>query len=414
MTLKDLQNLSKQKKQVLLLYSTTIVGVLLGVISSIVNTRFITPDIYGDVRYVQNILNFSSSLLLFGFFQSGSRLLAIAKDKEESSQIKGCLVIILMITALIQMAICFGCSVFNLEKDNISYLFLLSIPVCYSPLLLNYMNTTAQGDNQIGKLALARLIPALIYVPTAYVIYRFTGANASKMILLQWGCATIVLTIIIISTRPSFTKLKENWVKVKQENKVYGSQLYIGSLVMVATNYIAGITLGMFNSNNTEVGFYTLALTITTPLSTLPAIIGTTYFKRFATQPKIPSNVLKATLLLTISSCVLFILIIKPLVEILYPTTYASVGTYAIILSIGFSMHGFGDMINRYLGSHSQGKSIRNASIANGIFKIFGFTGLVYLFDIYGALSTIIICDAIYLAILLYYYKKFISQPVDI
>ena len=49
----------------------------------------------------------------------------------------------------------------------------------------------------------------------------------------------------------------------------------------------------MFNEDNTEVGFYTLALTVTTPLSTLPAIIGTTYFKQFATQPRIPSKVLK-------------------------------------------------------------------------------------------------------------------------
>ena len=46
---------------------------------------------------------------------------------------------------------------------------------------------------------------------------------------------------------------------------------------MVASNYLAGITLGVFNEDNTEVGFYTLALTVTTPLSTLPAIIGTTY-----------------------------------------------------------------------------------------------------------------------------------------
>ncbi len=62
---------------------------------------------------------------------------------------------------------------------------------------------------------------------------------------------------------------------------------------MVASNYLAGITLGVFNEDNTEVGFYTLALTVTTPLSTLPAIIGTTYFKQFATQPCIPSKVLK-------------------------------------------------------------------------------------------------------------------------
>lgn len=49
-----------------------------------------------------------------------------------------------------------------------------------------------------------------------------------------------------------------------------------------------------------------------------------------------------------------------------------------IWLSVGFSIHGFGDMINRYLGSHGQGVSIRNSSISNGVFKLFGYTVLVY------------------------------------
>ena len=86
---------------------------------------------------------------------------------------------------------------------------------------------------------------------------------------------------------------------------------------MVASNYLAGITLGVFNEDNTEVGFYTLALTVTTPLSTLPAIIGTTYFKQLATQPRIPSKVLKNSILLTVGTCILFILLIKPLIAFL-------------------------------------------------------------------------------------------------
>ena len=168
----------------------------------------------------------------------------------------------------------------------------------------------------------------------------------------------------------------------------------------------------MFNQNNTEVGFYTLALTVTSPLATLPAIIGTTYFKEFSRQAQIPKKVMRATLLLTLVSCVLFIILIKPVVGFLYPKQYSSVGLYAIILSVGYSMHGFGDMINRYLGSHGEGRSIRNASIANGIFKVFGFTVLVYFFNVYGALITIVACDAIYMCTLIYYYRGIVKDKI--
>ena len=67
---------SKTKEQVILLYSTSIIGLFLGIIVSVLNTRYLSPIEYGDVRYVQNIINFVSSLLLVGFFTSGSRLLA--------------------------------------------------------------------------------------------------------------------------------------------------------------------------------------------------------------------------------------------------------------------------------------------------------------------------------------------------
>lgn len=180
---------------------------------------------------------------------------------------------------------------------------------------------------------------------------------------------------------------------------------------MVATNYIAGISLGYFNADNSEVGFYTLALTVTMPLQMLPSIIGTTYFKEFATQDRIPSKVMQTTIWLTIFSCILFALFIKPLVLYLYSERYAAVGNYAIVLAIGFCMHGFGDMINRYLGSHGKGKCIRNASIANGAFKVVGYTILVYYLNTMGALITTVICDAIYLITLLYYYRIFINNP---
>lgn len=403
-------NLTKQRGQVVLLYITTLVGVFLGVISSIVNTHYVNPSVYGDVRYVQNIINFISSLLLLGYFQSGSRLLALARDKEESRQIKGCMVLVLIITSFILMISCLVCGFIHEDKKGLDSLFWISVPVCISPLLLNYVNTTAQGDNQISRISIARLVPSLIYVPVAFLLYKYTGATSTKMILLQWGIATIVLIGIIWSTHPQFKDISKVWKKLIKENKEYGVQLYVGSLVMVATNYLAGISLGAFNADNSEVGFYTLALTVTTPLQSLPSIIGTTYFKQFAKQDRIPLKVMKATVVLTVSSCLLFALCIKPLVYYLYSERYAQVGTYAIILALGFSMHGFGDMLNRYLGSHGKGKYIRNASIANGVFKVIGYTVLVYFFNTMGALVTTVICDAIYMICLLFYYRRFTSN----
>lgn len=409
--------LNKQNKQVVLLYISTLLGVLLGVLSSIINTRALDPVSYGDVRYIQNIITFIASLLLFGYFFSGSRLLALSNDEKRSREIRGCMIAILLCAAVILVTAIIICYFLHYSTPSVAILFIISLPVCLNPLLTNYVNTTAQGDNHIVRLSIARLVPAFIYVPVAYWFYKTYGATSARMILLQWGIHTAVLVLIIFSTHPSFTNLKATFQDLTRENKDYGLQLYYGSLVMVATNYIAGITLGIFNEDNTNVGFYTLALTVTHPLAMLPAIIGTTYFKKFATLDRIPPKVLKVTIWMTGGSCFLFVLLIQPLVKFLYTETYAMVGVYASWLAVGFCIHGIGDMINRYLGSHGQGRSIRNSSIINGIFKIFGFTVLVYFFDIAGALFTNVLCSTIYCVILVYYYRKFVRkeavQPVS-
>ena len=166
-------SISKNNKQVVTLFLSTIIGVLLGVLSSVINTRSIEAADYGDVRYVQNLINLFSCLFLLGFFVSGSRLLAISKEKEDSQCIKGVMVRYLCVTIVMMaliLIILYIVHLFYSPKFNAS-LFLLSIPVCAQPLMLNYINTTAQGDNQINQIAVARLLPALLYVVVAFFLY---------------------------------------------------------------------------------------------------------------------------------------------------------------------------------------------------------------------------------------------------
>lgn len=382
-------------------------GLFVGVLSSIINTNFIDPIDYGDVRYVQNILNFVTTIVLFGYFQSGSRLLALSDSVEYSRRIKGVMVIILIICLFFLMISCVIGALIPTKKESIPFLFLVSIPICGNMLFFNYINTTAQGDNQISKISVIRILPGLLYLPLAYLLYSTWGATSTRMILLQWGIGSLIGICVIISTKPLFKDMRPIWRELSSENRKYGKQLYIGSLVMVATNYLAGIFIGAYNIDNSQVGFYTLALTISTPLMQLPSIIGTTYFKKFAKEVRIPKKVLNTTLVLSLLSCLLFIIIIKPLVLFLYNEKYAIVGSYASWLAIGYTLHGLGDLFNRYLGSHGRGKEIRNASIANGIIKILGYSILIYFFNTKGALITTVACSCIYAGCIYYYYTKF-------
>ena len=171
-----------------------------------------------------------------------------------------------------------------------------------------------------------------------------------------------------------------------------------------------GITLGIYNADNVDVGFYTLALTVATPLSMLPSIIGTTYFKRFAVSNQISNKIMLGTIILTIVSCVVFVMIINPVVRILYDESYSPVAYYASFLAIGTSIHGLGDMVNRFLGAHGQGKYLRNGAFMSGAILLIGSFGFVFLWGIGGAILSRILSSVVFCGSMIYYYIQFTQK----
>lgn len=404
----------KIKRQVILLYSTSLLGVLVGVGVSVLNTRSLSVADYGDVRYVNNIINFVCSLLLLGYFVSGSRLLALSSDRGRSRKIYAALIVILCGAIILDMMAMLGCYFVHTKwlNPNVANLFLLAIPVCSAPLLLNFINTSFQGDNRIGAIAWARLFPSLLYLVVGFLIYQMYGASTSMMLLLQNGVAIIIYVLLIASTKPIFQGVRESILDLHKENKQYGFHVYTGSVAAISLSYLAGITLGIFNEDNTLVGFYTLALTITTPLSMLPSIVGTVFFKHFASENKIDRQVLIITLFLSAITLIVFVILIHPLVDILYDETYSSVAGIASFLAIGMTFHGLGDMFNRFLGAHGKGEWLRNGAVLCGFVMVTGNVILVYFWGINGAVLTKILSSAIYTFSMVHYYYRFKKQEL--
>ncbi len=406
--------ISEKKKQILILYGSTIIGVLLGVISSVINTRNLSPEKFGDVRYIQNLISFISSILLFGYLTSGSRLLALSKDEEYSRKIRGAIVSIVFFTIALLSLSMFCLYMYSLINgaNNLSPLYLASVFLGGNVILLNYINTSSQGDNHIVRIAISRLLPTLVYIVVAILVYRRITATPLLMLCLYNGIAVFVLGVIIYSTKPDFRNIKVSLKLLNEENKKYGRQVYIGSLAGVSTSYIAGITLSHFCLDNTNVGFYTLALTIATPLSLLPSIIGTTYFRQFANQNRIGNKIIFSSVFMTVVTLVVFVILIDYIVQLLYDETYKSVSIYASYLAVATSLHGMGDMFNRFLGSHGLGKYLRNGAFVCGFIKILGSILLIYYFQIWGAIATVIMADFAYFLMMVKYYRLFVKKTI--
>ena len=401
--------MASNKSNTIILYISSFISVIIGVGTSVLNTHSLTVTEYGDVRYINNFISFFSSIFLFGFFISGARLLAITKDKTHRREINGIMIIMLGIASIMTCLAMSFCYVFHLysSKIQLANLFLISVPICSSQLMLNYINNTFQGENRIINLSIARCIPGLLYLLLGYIIYQNISASSSLMLLLQNGILLVVNIANILYTKPSFNNLGPRFRELWEENKRYGIQVYLGSMFAVSFSYLAGIFLGIFGDDNSDVGFFMLATTIVTPLTILPAIVGTSYFREFASVDKINNKLLRGTVILSVVSFLGFILLVYPVVYILYDDSYSTVASIAIFLSFGSISHGVGDMFNRFLGAHGMGKSLRNGAIICGAILLSGNIILVYFWGTTGAILTRVLASLSYLLSMIYYYLSF-------
>jgi O-antigen/teichoic acid export membrane protein len=260
-----------------------------------------------------------------------------------------------------------------------------------------------QGDYRIYTLSFHRLAPKVLNILILLAFYAFFRYKLLLNLEIFLISMAVPIIAILFWLKPTFTNFTHNSRLLWKENKTYGNPVYIGAITGLASAQIAGFTLSYY-LDNVNVGFFALAITSTTPLAMLPVAFGTTLFRDFVTLPSIPRKVSLYTVLMGLSTLILFLLVIKFLILWLYPAEFSPVIGLCYVTAIGSTLHGFGDFINRFISAKGKGKLLRNSNFILCIVNVGGYVGLVYLWGTNGAAITKLIAGAVYLLTMLYYY----------
>jgi O-antigen/teichoic acid export membrane protein len=409
----ELKGLFKKRKskQVGSLYSSMILGTIVGVGVSVVNTRFLGPQQYGDLKFLQTLFTFVVTFLTLGLFVSGSRLLAIDKNETIKRGLTGNLLILAAAISVLLVVIFF---VFSFYEERLFNNELGATIRIFSPLLFVFpfkicLENIMQGDNRIYELSLFRVFPQVFYLIGAISFNFFVPLSLFSALLIQMGMLALIIVVFIIKFKPKLGDIKKNISLIWQENKIYGFPVYVGSLANVATGHLGGLSIGYF-IDNVNVGYYALALVTATPLAMIPGAVGTTLFKDFANRSTMPRKATAITFVLSIGTLVILLIVIEKVILLLYSEKYIAAVPLAYLVSIGAVFHGLGDYYNRFLGAQGRGKDLRNSAFVQGLWNVLGFTVLVYFLGVKGAAITKCFSGIIYFAAIFIYYKKFIRK----
>lgn len=403
-------------RQAFALSAVNVISVPLSIVSSIIITRFLGPSAYGDFKFLINIFNLSIIIFSFGFFQAGNRALVLNYDPYKTKEYYGVELVILCILFTIMAIFLLGYAFFdnNIYEKGLRNILIYLIPFSWVFLLVQYFEVLFQADNKIKLLAISRLYPRLGFFIAVLIIYFafFNYAGDKLIILLGLFLSTQILVFIyiILKINPSFNNFKIRIREIFSYNKSFGFNVYLGSLSAVGFSQLTGILISYFSKDNSGVGYFSLAATIAAPLSFIPNVIATTHYKDFSINTSIPRKLMIITVIISCTALLFTILLVSPFIKYFYGPAFYPVISLTYFVSFGVILSGFADFINRFLGSHGKGKSLRNSSLIVGFCTMTFNLTLIPRFGESGAAYTLFFSGMIYVLFMYWYYSKLVIE----
>ena len=399
-------------RQVISLLSVNVIVIPLSVVSSMIITRFLGPVAYGDYKFLLNLFSLAVVIFSFGYFQAGNRALVLNNDIQKAKEIYGAELIITAILFLIMTA--FLCAYalvdHNIIEKGLRKTLLLLIPFSWVFLLVKYFEVLFQADNKIKLLAKSRLYPQLGYFTSILIIYLFIfhySGNKLAIIMAAYLLTQILaFSYIIYVINPSFKNLKRRIKEILVYNRSYGFNVYLGSVLAVGFSQLTGLLISYFASDNSGVGYFSLATTIAGPLSFIPNVIATTHYKDFSTSKQVPRKLFMTTIIVSGAALILCWLLVKPFIKYFYTPEFSPVIPLTYIVSIGIILNGVADFFNRFLGSHGKGKALRNSAFIVGFCLMIFNILLIPRFGETGAAWTLLLSGVVYFISIYWYYRK--------
>jgi O-antigen/teichoic acid export membrane protein len=403
---------NERVRQVLSLFSVNIIVIPISFISNIIITRYLGAVAFGDFKFISNVFYFCSIVLNFGLFHAANRALVLNSDKQKSKEYYGAMLVVVGLLYLIISAILVGYAYLdpNIQSKGLRSSLLWVLPFSWTFLVSFYFETMFQADNRIELLAKSRLYPRIAFFLSVVAIYFFFKNFKGSRLGLIWisFLSTQIVSYFYIVTKvgPSLRNLKVRLQELWKFNKEYGFHVYSGALFDNGFVHLGGLLISYFGFDNAGVGFFALALTISDPLNFIPNVIATTHFREFAQRESISRKLILITIGLSLAGLLTTWVLVGPFIKFFYTANFTPVITLTYLVSIGVLLNGFGDFFNLFLGSHGQGKALRNSALIVGVLILILNVTLIPAFLEKGAAYVRICAGFSYLAIMYFFYRR--------
>lgn len=395
--------------QTIALFGSQIFIILIGIAVKSIQTNALGKDDYGTYAFLISITTFTALFLRLGFFSSLQVILPGIKDSDKRNQFIGSgFLIILGLGFLLSLFVFFfSFIVDDLFDSNVGkYLFYFA-PLCFVIPFRHYLMMVATGINKFQSLINFDLISKSLYIVLLFILWKSSNLDLWSVIFFNLFTTLIGFIIVFPSLKPSFKHIKSRVDIIWEKNKSYGFHFYLGNAANLSTYRIDEFLIVAY-IDTTHLGYYTLACAICSPMALMSQSLSNALFKRFASEDRIPKEVILLNTLWLIACIIGIYFIGSFVVEILFGKDFSKIATYLLPLSFAYFFQGMYQPYS-FLTAKEMGKEIRNVAFIEATFNIFGNFILIPLFGVFGAIISSIIAKFVHWIGKIFYYRKYLK-----
>ncbi len=397
-------------KQVLMLFGSNILLIIIGFGIKKIQTQELGEINYGEYAFFIAFINFIVLFFRFGFFVSIQNLLALNNNPIREKKILGLGFIIALINGFVFSLFLWLSSFFINDIFHTSAGDLLR---SFAPLTIIFpfqflFNAYGSGTNKIKLNAWYNILPKFLFIFFLLFCLLFKSIDLKNVILLNLISTLIIITFYFFKLKPIFSSLKKYWNIIWIKNKKYGFHYYKGAITNQTTYKLDGLFLSAF-FNTSLLGFYSLALLITSPMLSLSDSISKSMFKKYAGLQKIPKEVFVINTIWLLGCMLFFYLFSEFLVQLLFGTDFIEVAEYTFYLTFVLFFHGLSKPF-AFLAAKSKGKELKKVSYLEAFFNITGNIILIPIYGIKGAILASLLAKIANFIYIRYFYKQYLKS----
>lgn len=348
-----------------LYFAALLTNALLGIVVYGLLTRVLSVTAFGTYAFITAFFVFTTMFFDFGIAPAGKRLVAMTGEEGPLARRTGAL-LVLSAGVGILYAVFVALASFAVDAwfhAGAGAVLLMVAPFAVVFHLQEMLFAINQGSSRITLLSVYLLLPRVILVALLLMLISMGTVDlrlAVTATLISIGTAIGITAGLL---RPSFTGLRKELRAIAVEIRDFGRDMYTGRVVDGLVNGLDKILLSYFHGM-VPVGYYTIAMTMSTPVSMFTTALSQSAYQRFVYEDRIPRKILVVSLLwCTIGAAVLF-LACQTLIPLFFTDRYTeSLAVLPWVMS-GFALAGLNHAFHSFLAAKRQGRAIRTMSIA--------------------------------------------------